>query len=231
MGAFDGPPGTHYCSYLIDWKNHAESDFRGNVDGWESIYQTKRQLWNQSGSCESFRLQLRELLVSHRVTKIVCFGLGDIARKPPPNTVLPVQEYKPQEPADSYTKELYPGMLQHAAALTIAEEITRLHDRPVSVIAQDPQYTDDTKALLKAEGFEIMGDFGAGGFGEVDDETIVFSAWTNAPVKQIVADIAQPAAIITCSDGGTVMNRFGLVSHDWAQRLMSRRDEKVAVLS
>lgn len=100
-------------------------------------------------------------------------------------------------------------MKQHAAALTMAEETARLQGGSVQVFSQDPQYTDDTKRLLRTEGFEIIGDFGAGGFGEVDDETIVFSAWTNAPVKQIVADIARPAAIITCSGDGTVMNRFG----------------------
>lgn len=202
----DCPPGTYYCSYLVDWKDHTDRDFRGNAEGWEALYQTRKQIWNQSDSCESFRLQLRELLASRRVTKIVCFGLGDIARKPPPNTVLPGE---PQEPADSCNKELYPGMKQHAAALTMAEETARLQGGSVQVFSQDPQYTDDTKRLLRTEGFEIIGDFGAGGFGEVDDETIVFSAWTNAPVKQIVADIARPAAIITCSGDGTVMNRFG----------------------
>ena len=166
------------------------------------------QLWNESATCESFRLQLRKILASNRVIKIVCFGLGDIAHKGPPVTVLPAQGRQPQEP-DSDTKELYPIIMQHAAALTIAEETSRLHGEPALVISKDPQYTDDTKAFMRAVGFKIVGNFGAGGFGEVDDEAIVFFSWTGAPVMQTIADMARPAAIITRSDDGRAINRFG----------------------
>ncbi|SPO07514.1 uncharacterized protein DNG_10208 [Cephalotrichum gorgonifer] len=209
FGEFDGPPGTFYCSYLVDWKNQVQRDFHGNVDGWETLFQTKQQLWKESATCESFRLQLRKLLASHRVTKIVCFGLGDIARKGPPVTVLSGgQGRQPQEP-DLDTKDLYPCIMQHAAALTMAEETARLQGEPARVLSQDPQYTDDSKRFLRTEGFEIVGNFGAGGFAEVDDETIVFSVWTGAPVKQIIADIARPAAVITISDNDTVISRIG----------------------
>ena len=46
---------------------------------------------------------------------------------------------------------------------------------------------EGTKRLLKAEGFEDVGGFGAGGLAEVDDQTIIFSVYTNAPVRHIIS--------------------------------------------
>lgn len=144
-----------------------------------------------------------------RVTKIACFGLGDIARKMPGVIVLPNNEgCKYQEP-EADAAYLFPSIMQHAAAITMAEEAVRVGGKAVRLVSQDPRYSDDAKAFLSAKGFEIIGNFGAGGFAEVDDKTVVFSAWTNAPVKQIIADIARPAALIMPADNGTFLNRFG----------------------
>ena len=78
----------------------------------------------------------------------------------------------------------------------------------VQLLAQDPQYGDDTKILLRKTGFQIVGDFGAGGFQEADDESVVVSCWTAAPIKQIIADLARPIAVITIGDDGEIVNRF-----------------------
>lgn len=108
-------------------------------------------------------------------------------------------------------------VIQHAAALTMAEEARRhcctsgSGADAIRLVAQDPQYKDDTKHFLKGLGFEIVGDHGAGGFAEVDDDTIVFSAWAPVPVKQIVADLARPAVFITLGDDGTVFSAFKFV--------------------
>lgn len=53
-------------------------------------------------------------------------------------------------------------------------------------------------------GFEIVGHFGAGGFSETDGESIVFSPFASVPVKQILADTARPALVI--SDGFRALN-------------------------
>ncbi|KAM0274356.1 hypothetical protein ACHAQH_007922 [Verticillium albo-atrum] len=67
----------------------------------------------------------------------------------------------------------------------------------IQLLAQDPDYTERTEGLLRDRGFSIVGSFGAEGFAEIDDETVVFSAYVEAPLKQIIADIARPALIIS----------------------------------
>jgi len=62
--------------------------------------------------------------------------------------------------------------------------------------------------MLQELGFEIVGQGGAGGFAEVDDESVVFSAFVSAPVKQVIADLARPVAIICAKPGSaTVFTR------------------------
>ncbi|KAM0545392.1 hypothetical protein ACHAPJ_011376 [Fusarium lateritium] len=67
----------------------------------------------------------------------------------------------------------------------------------VKLLAQDPDYTEETIEMLERNGFSIVGQFGAGGFAEIDDDAVIFSAFIGAPLKQIIADLARPVAIIT----------------------------------
>ncbi|OBT85207.1 hypothetical protein VE02_05658 [Pseudogymnoascus sp. 03VT05] len=78
-------------------------------------------------------------------------------------------------------------------------------DREIRLLTQDPGYCDETKGLIKDLGFEVVGGYGAGGFAEVDDETVVFSPFPRAPVKQVIADLARPLVFITLT-GTTVWN-------------------------
>lgn len=201
LGDFNGPPELFYSTYHIDWKNQVDRDFRGNIEDWTRLFETKSHLWAESITCESFRGCLKEFLAAHpKVNKVICFGLGDMARREPEVTVRGpwLSNQASLEPTKSNGAEVHKQMIQHAAALTIAEEI-RLHrgGEMVRLLTQDPQYTDDTKDHLRGKGFEIVGNFGAGGFDEVDDESLVFSTWPSAPVKQMVADLARPAGFIT----------------------------------
>lgn len=50
----------------------------------------------------------------------------------------------------------------------------------------------------------VRGYYGVGGFAEIDEDSIVISAFAAAPVKQIIADLARPALII--STGFKVFN-------------------------
>lgn len=67
----------------------------------------------------------------------------------------------------------------------------------IQLLAQDPGYTEEAQKLLKAKGFLIVGLFGAGGFAEIDDDSVVFSAYIAAALIQIIADVACPALNIT----------------------------------
>jgi NADPH:quinone reductase-like Zn-dependent oxidoreductase len=62
--------------------------------------------------------------------------------------------------------------------------------------------------MLQEIGFEVVGEQGAGGFAELDNESVVFSPVTKAPFKQIIADLARPVAIICIgNDGGGAFNQ------------------------
>ncbi|KAL4919049.1 hypothetical protein BDW62DRAFT_210001 [Aspergillus aurantiobrunneus] len=60
--------------------------------------------------------------------------------------------------------------------------------------AQDPAYNDVDKALLRSIGIEPLDD--PKGFLEIDEYTLVFSVSPNVPVKQVVADVQWPGAMI-----------------------------------
>lgn len=64
----------------------------------------------------------------------------------------------------------------------------------VPCYAQDPAYSDVDKAVFKEFNIEVLEDPDA--LLEVDDSSIVYSKSPNIPVKEIVADIAQPAVLI-----------------------------------
>ncbi|KAI0843564.1 hypothetical protein F5Y06DRAFT_291479 [Hypoxylon sp. FL0890] len=196
----EGPPETHLCSYLVDWENQIVRDYEGQIENARLLFAQTIKSWNPSRTCASFGERIVSLLGTKKVTKIVCFGLGDITRKAP-------EWWKARHSPRSHEFEariIESRMIQHLIALTIADV---LHARgesrdAVRLLAQDPDYTDETKEILRAAGFEIVGQFGAGGFAEVDDESVVFSAFVAAPVKQIIADIARPALIIRSENNG-----------------------------
>jgi hypothetical protein len=88
-------------------------------------------------------------------------------------------------------------MTQHAAAITMAAVLgKRLGTDPLPILAQDPVYSMVAKRLLQGCGIEVIGGRGSLAFTHVDEGTIVFSCNPNIPVKQVVADIARPAAMI-----------------------------------
>ncbi|EMT67895.1 hypothetical protein FOC4_g10000151 [Fusarium odoratissimum] len=196
----DGPPETYLCSYLPEWSNSTVRAFRGIVKDPISIFERNRHIWNGSESCKLLKSCLQQHLTTRQVTKVACFGLGDVCRKPP--EWLRRQITSDEDELDASI--VSPNMLQHLIAVTIVE-VCREHTRSsVELLAQDPDYTRETEDILKQNGFSIVGRHGAGGFAEIDDTTIVFSVFVEAPLKQIIADIARPTMII--STGFEVFN-------------------------
>lgn len=132
--------------------------------------------------------------------KVICFGLGDICRKPP-------EWMKRQAGKDFQTHDaefVSDAMLQHAIALAMRHICSGLAGHRIPLLAQDPDYTEEGKKILMDSGFSIVGEHGAGGFAEIDDGSLVFSGCVEAPLKQIIADIARPPIII--STGFDVFN-------------------------
>ena len=93
------------------------------------------------------------------------------------------------------------SMVQHSIALTIAEVCRNNGTNTIQLLTQDPDYTEESKGLLERNGFTIVGQFGAGGFAEIDEGSVVFSVSVEAPLKQIIADIARPTMIISTGFG------------------------------
>lgn len=162
----------------------------------KSLFETKRQLWNSSITCELFRAQLQRLLNTgkRRITKVVCFGLGDMVTK--------TGEWEMNHRRDtgqqaSETSDVEESLTQHAMALTMAEAIRHHTGVSVQLKAQDPAYREQTNEILSEHGFEIVGKFGAGGFAEIDDDTLVFAAFASTAISEILADISRPALVIT----------------------------------
>jgi hypothetical protein len=198
----DGPPGTYLCTYLVDWTNQTVRDYEGPIENLRLLFKTSRERWHESKTHEVFTSQFRELLAgdgkTRRTTKIICFGLGDLNFKP--SDWWRIQnESKPEHQQETEESVVEGALMHHAIASTIADiarSCAQNGGMGVRLLTQDPRYTDDTKEFLRDIGFEIVGEYGAGGFAELDNESIVFSPFTSAPVNQIIADLARPAAII-----------------------------------
>jgi hypothetical protein len=214
----DGPPETYHCTYLVDWENQSVRNYDEPIENLRSLFDAKQQQWDRSMTCEAFALHFRRLLEGNgevgRVTKIVCFGLGDLHFKPPDWWRIQ-NEALPEDKRELEISVVEGAMVHHAIALTMAN-IARSCANPgeggVRLLTQDPAYCDDTKEILRDIGFEVVGEYGAGGFAEVDHETITFSPFTKAPVKQIIADLARPLVMIDVKNTtGGVWNSRGYV--------------------
>lgn len=164
----------------------------------ESFFDGLKSRWNNSRSCSLLKIHLHEVLDCSKVTKIICFGLGDICRRPP--------EWMMRKPTDldEHNTEgsfLQASMIQHLIALTMAETCFEGKFHETRLLAQDPDYTPEARRILDKNGFSIVGEHGAGGFAEIDDSTIVYSVFVEAPLKQIVADIARPILFLSTAFG------------------------------
>lgn len=204
----------------MDWFNQTVRDYEGPIEQANVLFEESQKRWDASATCKEFTSQIHQLLdgeaSGRTVTKIVCFGLGDLNLKPPDwwriqNNSQAEDERLPE----TYTIEA--ALIQHAMALTlakIAQSYVKPKDSSIRLLTQDPAYSNETKEMLQGMGFEVTGDYGAGGFAEIDDETIVFSVFTKAPVKQIIADLARPVAIICPrSTSDAVFNKHSYVIH------------------
>ncbi|CAH0042287.1 unnamed protein product [Clonostachys rhizophaga] len=184
------PAELSHCSYNISWGNTVDHDFRGDIEDWQDLYETRRQLWNASITCKLLKAKLSKLLFegqqlhSRKISKVLCFALGDFAL---------THYFQGDSSPDANSAR---PMTQHLMALTIAAEI-RKYNPDVRLITQDPQYRDCTASFLREKGFEVKGRFGASAFAELDDESLVITAYPAAPIRQIVADFARPAMIIS----------------------------------
>lgn len=194
----NGPIETYLCSYIVDWSNQTARNFRELIAQPMQVFDEKDFLWQNGKTCKHLADLVKNLLGTKTVKKVLCFGLGDFCRSAP-------EWLKKQHDSWDETSEVenvMGCMIQHSMALTVAQ-LCRSNET-VPLLAQDPEYTEVAEGILTKKGFEIVGPHGAGGFAEIDEESIIISPFAAAPVKQIIADLARPAFII--STGFDVFN-------------------------
>ncbi|KAJ5117645.1 hypothetical protein N7448_011277 [Penicillium atrosanguineum] len=152
-----GPIETYLCSYLVDWSNLTARNFRELIAQPMQVFDEKDLLWQNSKTCKHLAALVQDLLGTKTVKKVLCFGLGDFCRFAP-------EWLKKQDDSWDETSEVKNVMgclIQHSMALTIAQLCCG--NEPVSLLAQDPEYTKVAEEILTKKGFKIVGTHGAGG--------------------------------------------------------------------
>ncbi|ATY62317.1 Sensitivity To Red Light Reduced-SRR1 [Cordyceps militaris] len=185
---------TKYPEYLLEAETPLAIGYQHPVEpsgrplcDLEAAFRAHQASWLASATCKSLTTTIAASVATLRapINNIVCFGLGRL------------DEWKLTNTPEELAKSVQRAAWQHAAALTMAETLTRAQGGggdEVRCYTQDPVYADVEKQLLAALGFEILED--PKGFLAVDDRTLVFSVTPNVPVRQIVADMVWPAAMV-----------------------------------
>ncbi|KAI1654346.1 hypothetical protein F4813DRAFT_399067 [Daldinia decipiens] len=173
------PEGMAYSSMTISEKA-AYTYVPKDLDEQEEKFTQCQAAWDENQVGQHFYSTFMRLPFPPYINKIVCIGLG--------NFVAPGSD-------DENTVMLNLSMIRHAAVVTVAEVLFKRFGRQIQILAQDVHYTPDCAAILFRKGFSVVGRYGAGGFAEIDDKTFVFAPPSIFCLKEIVADIAKPAAM------------------------------------
>lgn len=160
--------------------------------------------WGAGDCCKQLRENLRAAAPRMpAVTKIIAFAMGTISLRG----------------HHGCTRSLR----QHALVLTIRSILNEESrgggsgaavGRELACFAQDPDYSEVDRAVLREHGITVLEDPQA--FLDVDEESVVLSFAPNVPVKQIVADIARPAMIVWEPAGSA--EKFKHQCMEWLRR-------------
>ena len=130
--------------------------------------------WEESGSCKRLLSAIKSMPSSTKVGKVVAFACGSLQRD---------------------AESLFPrASFQHALALTLRNAFKQNNLENVACYAQDPEYNEIDNIILGEFGIKVLDD--PDGFLAIDDSSIILSFALEAPIKQIIADLAKPAVII-----------------------------------
>lgn len=140
------------------------------------LFGLNKQDWEASEQRRQLQSVMLTTTLPH-VKKIVAFACGGMAEY----AELPWKTW---------------SAYQHALIITLRDILNERQGSANSIqcYAQDPCYTEVDKETLKQSGITVLDD--PEGFLEVDDSTVVLSFSPNIPVRQIIADIAQPAMMV-----------------------------------
>ncbi|KAH8819437.1 hypothetical protein F5884DRAFT_848760 [Xylogone sp. PMI_703] len=143
-----------------------------DLDQLEKTFTHYKQEFLMSDTCASIKHQFSTSPVF--INKIVCFALNS--------------------PSWIDERVVARSCTQHAAVQMIAEVLKAKTAMEIKCYAQDPAYTELDRKFLKSIGITVIDD--PKGFLEVDSDTLAISICPNIPVKQIIADVQWPAAMM-----------------------------------
>lgn len=167
---------TAFCSAYVGFFHPQiiSSSSDNDVEAVQTSFEEYERAWLRSQTCQSLTMMLSSVPLPKEVTKVVCFGLGEL--------------FPEREPSNSRR------CTQLAAALTMARVLNQRTGRSIRCYSQEPRYSQVCRKVLGRLGFTVLD--GAKGFLEVDNSTLVFTSCPDVPVKQIVTELARPAVII-----------------------------------
>ncbi|KAL7619508.1 hypothetical protein AAE478_010048 [Parahypoxylon ruwenzoriense] len=178
------PNGMPYCSMHLKTIPFDYSDLRDPNAELDAFHKCTA-IWLTNPLGQHFYSMFMRLPLPPYINKIVCLGLGDITSKP----------------ANNFSETRY-AMYRHAAVLTIVEVLHKRFGSMIQLYAQDIRYCKACAGVLYKKGFSVVGAHGAAAFAQIDESTLVFAPDPGFCVKEIVADIAEPAAMFW----GTVLS-------------------------
>ena len=140
----------------------------------QATFQRKRTEWESSGACQELISTLRSAAIPNvkNIVAFACFNMSDCAM------------------AER-------SACQHALILILRQFFAKqqhITEGDIPCFAQDPLYEDVDKKVLADAGISALENPRA--FLVVDDTSLVISISPEAPIRQIIADIAQPAVMI-----------------------------------
>lgn len=188
-GWYSDMPQLAYCSLRVMYWTRNRDSKTGEAITWASpiyadvkqYFEQANEIWNRSEACT----RLKSTIESRRpkCNKIVVFALGELGAEFDRRWVL-----------GNYWRNRSAG--QHTLLLTLRDALASYHREEHNVVcyAQDPDYSDVDKWLLADNEIKVVDD--PDGFLQVDDSSAVVSVAAEAPIKQVVSDIAYPSLII-----------------------------------
>ncbi|KAI1100889.1 hypothetical protein F4804DRAFT_335790 [Jackrogersella minutella] len=171
------PDGMAYCPMSLKTRPFDYTESR-NLDVELGIFQRCTALWLSNPIGQQFYAMFMRVPLPPYINKIVCFDLGNIISKPATDF--------PQ------TRQ---AIFRHVAAMTIIECLHKRFGSMIQLFTQDTSYSSECAKVLFKKGFSVVGQHGAAGFAEIDNRTLVFAPNASFCVKEIVADISEPAAM------------------------------------
>lgn len=156
------------------------------MDAFTHEYAKQSKIWEESKTCQSLLEQLKKFTLGQitGVKKIFGFALGDV-----------------DAAKTKYDDDVQRPFAQHATLKTIAKFLKEHNGgREVPCYSQDPILRDGRGAeFIESIGITALDD--PKGFLEVDEDTFVVSVAPNIPVRQVIADITKPRAMLWDSVG------------------------------